>query len=139
MINVFTSTIMAFNLLALLIMGWMLYAPIQLAEVYNEPFPVRPTEVHLGEDLEFQVHFKKTGDYAVTSNRNIICDDGNLVTLAPKESNAPKGEYKTWTSVTIPQKASVGECYLEMTNTYYINALRTEERELRTQSFTIIE
>lgn len=139
MINKLTGIFMFLNFVALLGVGYLMFWPVELAEVYNEPFPVRPAEVKRGGELEFYVHFKKTKQYQVTSNRNIICADGNLVTLAPNKSHSPLGEHKTWTSITIPQKASLGTCYLQLENTYHINPIRTLHRELRTQDFTIVE
>ena len=138
-LNTITAVVMALNVGFLLFGGFLAFGPVNLADVKNEPFPVRPYEVKRGETLEYFVHFEKFRTYDAISNRNIICDDGNLVTMSPKPSSAPIGEHETWTSIVVPQKVSDGRCYLQMENTYYINPLRTEHRTLRTDYFFVVK
>lgn len=137
MLNHFTTVFMLLNLGLLVWVGYMLFWPVQLAEIYNEPFPVYPQVVERGDTLMYEIEFNKTKQYRVAANKNIICEDGNLVTLAPTESDAPLGKHKAVGSIVIPEKASSGDCYLQFDNTYYVNALRSVHREMRTQSFII--
>jgi hypothetical protein len=130
---------MSVNLLLFVAVAYLLYWPAPLPIVYNEPFPLDKTEVKRGEEISYFVHLDKRTQYAATLNRNIICDDGNLVTLASQESNAPVGEQQIWVSITVPMKTSLGTCHLEMNNAYHINPLRTEYVSLETQDFTVIE
>lgn len=134
---IFTVLVLNFLLLGMAI--WMLFWPVELAEVYNEPFPVYPSEVQKGESISYEIEFRKTKQYTVESNKNIICDDGSLITLAPTHTDAPLGLHKAVGSVNIPVTASVATCYLEFNTTYFINPLRTEHRTMRTQEFKIIE
>ena len=129
----------ALNLVALAIVGYSLFAPVELDIIYNEPFPVSPTVVQRGEYLSWEVEYSKTNDHPATIHRNIICGD-NLITLTSSETNAPRTERKTVTGGTIvPEKTSLGVCYVELIATYHINSFREIVRSMRTQDFTVIE
>ena len=131
---------MIINLGAVVWLFYTLAFPVQIAVLHNEPFPVYPSEVKRGEEISWKVELTKTNDYRATVNRNIVCADGNLVTLARSETNAPLGERIILNgSVTVPLKTSLGECYIEITPTYHINPLRDITKSYRTQSFNVIE
>lgn len=141
MINQVTSVIMFFNVVFLLVMGYMMFWPIQLSDILNEPFPVTPAEVQRGDTISFDIHFIKHEHYEVHSTRSIICDDGNLVTLAnPVEStNVPLGEHIGSLELIIPKKVSNGNCHVELTNEYCANPLNCVERVLKSESFFVYE
>ena len=127
------------NTAILLWVGWLLFSPAPLPIIYNEPFPLDKTEVKRGEEISYYIELNKTADYDAVLNRNIICDDGNLVTMAPGSSQVPTGEQKVWVTVTVPMKTSLGACHLELTNVYKINPLRNETLNLRTQDFIVTD
>ena len=119
--------------------AWLFLAPVHLDGVYNEPFPVYPAEVSVGETLYWEVEYSKDNDYTVDINRNIICGD-DLVTLAPESTNVPQTERSLVTgSVVIPSKAGVGTCFVELRAEYHINKLRTIQKTFKTQEFDIIQ
>ena len=132
---------MFLNIFVLVGLYYLMFWPVPLAEIYNEPFPVTPQEVKRGETLYFTIDFEKRSHYTVTSHRAIICKDGNLVTLANHTSNthAPLGRHQATIGINLPDKVSNGECYIQLENTYDINPLREEHRTMRTQDFTVIE
>jgi hypothetical protein len=117
--------------------AWLLLAPVQLDEVHNEPFPVHPTELHKGDTIFWEIEYSKNNPYKAFINRNIICGD-NLVTLAPEETDAPWG-YRIVAKgeVVLPEKVSIGTCYIELKATYEINKLRDIQKTFRTQEFII--
>ena len=137
--NQITTIIMALNIAILLVVGWMLFWPAPLPIIYNEPFPLDKQEVKRGEQISYLIHLRKTADYDAELNRNIVCDDGNLVTLASQNSHVPQGEHQIWVTITVPQKTSLGTCHLEMMNTYKINPIRNEYLSLRSQDFVVTE
>ena len=139
MINKLTALFMALNFAILAVVGYMLFYPAPLPVVYNEPFPLDKSVVERGEQISYLIHLNKIADYTAKLNRNIVCDDGNLVTLAPQESRVAQGEHKIWVSVTVPMKTSLGTCHLEMNNAYEINPLRTEYVDMRSQDFVVTE
>ena len=130
---------MIINTAILLWVGWLLFSPAPLPIIYNEPFPLDKTEVKRGEEISYYIELNKTDDYDAVLNRNIICDDGNLVTMAPGSSQVPTGEQKVWVTVTVPMKTSLGTCHLELNNVYKINSLRHETLNLRTQDFIVTD
>jgi hypothetical protein len=128
------------NLGIAIFLFYLLAFPVRLDIVYNEPFPVYPDVVKKGEELTWVVEFSKSNNYPAILNRNILCADGNLVTLAPLETNVPPTERnKAIFSINIPEKSSLGECYLSVTATYHINPIRTIQRTYVTEVFTVIK
>jgi len=127
-------------LFATAVVAVLLFAPVELDIIYNEPFPVYPSEVKRGEEITWIVEFSKTNSHPATINRTIVCADGNLVTLSASETNVPMTERMIAVGgVTIPEKTSLGVCYTELVATYHINPLRNIEKTMRTQNFTVIE
>lgn len=133
-------TVMSVNLLAAIYLFYMLAFPVQLDVIHNEPFPVYPTEIKKGEEIFWEVEYSKTNNFPATINRNIICEDGNLITLASDEVNAPQAVRKIAKgSAFIPNKTSLGKCYVELAATYHINPLRNETKSYKTTTFNVIE
>ena len=130
--------LLAVNILVLGIAAYLLFFPVQFPIIYNEPFPVSPTEVRKGETITYEMHVDKRKQYTVEVHKNILCEDGNLVTLAPTKTNIPLGEQHVYPEVTIPTKASYTTCYIEIVSDYQVNPLRSETQVMRTQSFKII-
>lgn len=135
----FAEGMMLLNLAMLIGVAYMMFWPFPLTEVLNEPFPVEPYEIQRGDTITVFVEFEKYRDYPVELNKNIICNDGNLVTLAPSTSQAPTGHHDISIEITIPQKVSDGTCHFEFRNTYHINPLRQETLIRESQDFVVIE
>jgi hypothetical protein len=135
-----TTILLCVNLFATAVVAVLLFAPVELDIIYNEPFPVYPSEVKRGEEITWIVEFSKSNTFPATINRTIICADGNLVTLTSSETNVPKTERMIAVGgAVIPEKTSLGVCYTELVATYHINPLRNIEKTMRTQNFTVIE
>ena len=107
---------------------------VQPIKVLNEN-----REVAKGDDLRLEIDYVKHGSYPATSDKNILCADGNLVTLSSSETNLPAGKQKFMVMVTVPAKTSFGPCYLEYVNVYHINPLRDIAKTWRTEIFTVVE
>lgn len=118
--------------------GWLFLEPFAEPEVV-QPFPVlnEGHTVSRGDVLVYEIEFTKHQDVPVTSLKNIICADGNLVTLASTQTNAPVGQHKVIGEVTIPQKTSLGECYVSFETTYHVNKLKDVTRHRETEWFTV--
>lgn len=126
------------NVAILVVAAFLLFAPAQLPIVYNEPFPVYPQVVKKGEVLTYTMDVNKRKRYTVDIHKNIVCEDGNLVTLASTKTNVPLGRQVIKPEVIIPQKASFSTCYIEINSVYEVNPLRIETQSMRTQSFRIV-
>lgn len=133
-----TLAILILNFIFVGSIGYMLFSPVRLPIIYNEPFPVSSKTIHKGETLTYTIELNKRKPYTAERYRNIICADGNLVTLSPERSNLPLGRQSVELEIIIPQKASFSTCYLELRYVYRINGLRTETQVMHTQDFTII-
>ena len=133
-----TVGLLILNIITLLIAGVLLFWPAQLPIIYNEPFPVYPEVVHKGDTLTYTMVVNKRKQYQVDIHKNIVCEDGNLVTLAPTKTNIPLGKQTVRPEVIIPTKASYSTCYIQINSTYHVNPLRNETQIMRTQNFKII-
>lgn len=107
---------------------------VQPIKVLNENH-----EVQRGGDLILEIDYVKYGNYTVDSSKNIICDDGNLVTMANNTTNLPAGQQKFVVAFTIPQKISLANCYLQYTNVYKVNPLRNITKVWATETFRVVE
>lgn len=133
-----TVALLILNAFVVLAAGLLLFLPAQLPIIYNEPFPVYPTEVKKGETITYTMDVDKRKQYTVDVHKNIVCEDGNLVTLAPTKTNIPLGRQKITPEVIIPSKASYSTCFIEIVSVYEVNPLRSETQVMRTQNFKIV-
>lgn len=138
LIQKLTIGLLVANVITLLTAAYFLFYPAQLPIIYNEPFPVSPQEVKKGEVLTYEMHVNKRKQYTVDIHKNIVCEDGNLVTLASNKTNIPLGKQTIRLEVIIPIKASFSTCYIEINSVYQVNPLRSETQTMRTQTFKII-
>jgi hypothetical protein len=131
---------MFINLAVVIWLFYLLAFPVRLDIIHNEPFPVYPEVVAIGQEIVWEVEFTKTNNYPATINRNIICADGNLVTLSSDETNVPESDRRIAKgSAFIPRKTSLGVCYIELKATYHINPIRDIQRTYVTRNFRVIE
>lgn len=133
-----TISLLFVNMVVIVIAAYMLFWPTQLPIIYNEPFPVTPNVVKKGGTISYTMEVNKRKAYGVNVSKNIICNDGNLVTLASVVTNIPLGRSKVTPEVVIPQKTSLGTCHIVTTSEYRINPLRTETQHMSTQDFIVI-
>lgn len=133
-----TVGLLILNAIVIAVAGFLLFFPAQLPIIYNEPFPVYPTEVKKGETITYTMEVNKRKQYTVDVHKNIVCEDGNLVTLATNQTNIPLGKQTIRPEVIIPAKASFATCYIEIVSVYEVNPLRSESQTMRTQTFKII-
>ena len=134
-----TTIIMIINTLIVAYVIFLVFAPVQTPIYHNAPFPTDKQVVQRGEQISYFVEMTKRAEYEATLNRNIVCNDGNLVTMAPGSSALPIGNHAVWVTVTVPEKTSIGTCHLEMYNVFTVNPLRTETMEVRTQDFKVVD
>ena len=130
---------MVLNLSGVLLLVALLFWPVHLPILYNEPFPVFPTEVKRGETISYVMEYDKRQSFPVDIYKNIVCDDGNLVTLAPKITNISIGRGKVTPTIVIPEKTSLGICHVEIEHVYKINPVRTAHQSFSTDNFDVIE
>jgi hypothetical protein len=111
--------------------------PVKIIDVV-QPYKIVSKVVKRGGVLTYEVEYKKYTNSPAIVYRNIICEDGNLVTLAPIESNVPKGDHKLVRSdVMVPMKTSLGECRLDVTLDYHVNMFRHKIYNFESESFEV--
>lgn len=130
-------------LLAFVLMGYVGYL---MFKPFHEPVVVQPfqilnenKEVHRGEVLQYEAELEKFQDVIVTSYKNIVCKDGNLVTLANfSDTRVPVGRHKVTGEQVIPHKTSLGECKLTIDVTYHVSRLKDVHRHRETDWFFVL-
>jgi hypothetical protein len=122
------------------IITYLVY-PVNIISVV-QPYKVlnENKEVVRGEKLVYEVEYTKHTDTPAVIYRNVVCDDGNLVTLSPVDSNVPRGEHKIVRSdVVIPGKTSLGMCKLSIVLDYEWSHIRDIRYNFETESFKVIK
>jgi hypothetical protein len=128
--------ILAINLGAVVYFLYLTLGPARIPVVHSTE--TEKTEYMRGEELSYAIHFTKYVPRQVTVTRNIVCNDGNLVTLAPVVDNAPLGENRSVQSFILPMKTSVATCHLDFRATYDINFMRTETLSFISNEFVVV-
>lgn len=110
-------------------------------EQTQEPvtFEVINSPVKKGETAQLRFIFEKHFSAPVDTVRELWCGD-NLITLTPDISNTkPSGIRDITTTVTIPEKATTGQCQFKYTTNRQLNPIRNYEERLESNFFEIIE
>lgn len=123
---------------------WLLYPyPVSTIE---EPIRIlnKNNEVAVGEPIIQELKITKPNNIAPADpTRVIICDDGNLVTMAgvPSALNLPIGSYTFVNDKYIlPPKVAVGaKCSFVWTQTYQVNPIRKIAVEWTSEQFKIVK
>lgn len=120
--------------------GFLHFQPFHEPDVV-QPFPVlnENKTVERGGVLRYEAKLTKYSDVKVTNYKNIICKDGNLVTIADlnNTSKVPLGTHTVIGTQNIPHKTSLGECKLVFDVIYHVNQLKDVERTRETEWFTV--
>ena len=117
---------------------YLIFFPFKILEL-THPIKVLDPNVERGGTVRLQLEFEKFGNYAVTPVKYIICDDGNLVTVASpnKKTNLPAGRHTLILTFPVPEKTSTGRCHYELNNVYHINPLRNETLLFISEAFRV--
>lgn len=135
--------IIAISGVSLLLIVWLLM-PYQVTSI-EEPIQIlNPNkEVRLGEAILQELKISKPNDIPPTdTTRVLVCDDGNLVSLAslPNTLNLPMGEYTLRNDrYVLPPKVIVGsKCTFVWRQTYQVNPIKKIPVEWRSELFTVL-
>ena len=125
--------------LVLVYITYLLVYPFKTIEVLNEPSPTTSSQYHRGDDFSTTIHYIKYREADITTDRQIECEDGNLITLTATTRHFPLGENVIVTNhLVIPNKVSDGNCKLVYLAEYKINFLRTILHRFETETFEIL-
>ena len=119
---------------------WSLY-PYQVANV-ETPIPIlnENKEIAIGEPIIMKIAVTKANNTDSHTEKFIICDDGNLVTLAGGSNPLPAGSYTvTSTSNLLPDKVTVGTtCTFTFQVHYDVNPIREIIRTWTSEEFKVV-
>ena len=111
-------------------------------EQTEQPFTFQTVqdEVRRGDNINFTFYYQKHYSVSGETIRELICGD-NLITLTPFKTDLPvSDEVQTVVGVVeIPEKASLGECYLVYTTQRELNPLRAYTERFESNMFNIKE
>lgn len=99
-------------------------------------------EVGIGEPIIQELKINKPNDIVPENpTRVLLCEDGNLVTLAPLPTvlNLPVGKYTLINDrYVLPPKVALGEsCVFVWRQSYRVNPIRVIPVEWRSESFKV--
>jgi len=127
---------------AITIIAWLLL-PYEVTQI-KEPIRIlnQNKEVRIGEPIIQELKIDKPNDIAPANlTRLLICENGNLVTLAPLPNalNLPIGEYTLINDrYILPPKVTVGDtCVFIWRQTYEVNPIREIPVEWRSETFKV--
>ena len=116
---------------------WMMFAPVQILEVKNNPMPLTKDILKRGESIPFVLDYcRPEGMNAYTVTPQII--NGVVITLESFNSVLEPGCHKVISNTTrIPEELTPGKYHVHFIVEYRVNALRTEVLRYETQIFTV--
>lgn len=128
---------------ASLILIWLVWTfqPVTLPTI-KQPIPVLNPgqEIAVGEPIRLRLDVSKPQDINVEStDRFLVCESGNLVTLTGTARDLPLGNYTIIADSTLlPNKVAVGdECQFLYRVRYYVNPIRDADVEYLSEPFTV--
>jgi len=129
---------------SLLIIAWLVL-PYQVTTI-QEPIRIlnENKEVRIGEPIMQELKIDKPNDTLPENpTRVLLCDDGNLVTLAslPTALNLPVGKYTLENDrYILPPKVAPGsKCEFVWRQSYRVNPIRVIPVEWRSEPFKVKE
>jgi len=129
-------TLIAITIILWLIMPYRVATIQQPINILNEN-----NEIRIGEAIVQELKISKpNNEPPIDVSRLLLCEDGNLVTLAPvTASNLPIGTYTVINDTYIlPPKVAVGtRCTFVFRQAYKVNPIRAVPVEWRSEYFTV--
>lgn len=122
-------TIIIGNLMLLGLLAFWLFYPYKTTYLKQPIEILNPNnEIRIGDPIVMKLEVNKPNESQPISERFIVCEDGNLVTLATSSVNLPAGTYVVINDKTLlpPKVALDAKCKIQIVNTYRLNPVRTE-------------
>lgn len=129
------------NLALIGLVAWWLLHPYGLPQI-TQPMPIENenNEIAIGEPIRMKLEINKPRDMQPTVvQRNLTCNDGNLVTMAGSPVPTPVGNYTIHSeNFILPPKVAKGStCRFNFVNTYKLNPLRSETETYSSEYFLV--
>jgi hypothetical protein len=136
---IFSLIVVVFaNILAVYFLYLMFY-PFKTLEVYDPVKVVGSKVVKRGDQMVFEISYEKYVDVDVDRTRYVLCNDGNLVTIAPDSVILPSGSHMFKINhFVIPAKISNSTCHMVWNSVYHVNPIRTIVVSFKSEDFTVV-
>lgn len=119
---------------------WLTLYPYPMVDIQAVEI-INGLEYERGEQIVFKVTYVKERNYPSETHRRIECEDGNLVTMTSFNTSLPLADSPTVVlspPMTIPEKVSDGWCWFVFTEHTFVNDVRTEIYEDRSDPFFVL-
>lgn len=131
------------NIFLIGMVAWWLIHPYGLPQI-TQPMPIENENktIAIGEPIKMTLRVDKPREMTpAISQRNLTCNDGNLVTLAGGIIPIPIGNYTIHSSnYILPPKVAKGSiCKFNFVNTYKLNPLRSETITYSSEEFKVAQ
>lgn len=98
---------------------------------------VKTPKVSPGQTLMYELDYCRYTDTQAIVSRRFV--DGIIYSMPDIMGSNPKGCAKRTIGVQVPEGLVPGEYYLQVTNTYHVNPIRTISKTIKTAEFEIIK
>jgi hypothetical protein len=123
-----------------LIAFWLLwpYQTIEFKDIPKAGAPVINSPMYPGDPVKYELSFCKHTNNVATVHRDLV--DGETIALTDITGSFPEGcRNKVIVATTnVPDTANPGRYYLEVTDEFHPNPIRTIQVRYRTSYFTVI-
>ena len=119
---------------------WLTLYPYPMVDIQSVEI-ANGNKVRRGDEIVFRVTYVKERNYPSETHRRIECEDGNLVTMTSFNTSLPLTDTPTEVlspPMVIPEKVSDGWCWFVFTEHAFVNDVRTEIFEDRSEPFMVL-
>ena len=119
---------------------WLTLYPYPMVDIQSVEI-ANGNKVRRGDEIVFRVTYVKERNYPSETHRRIECEDGNLVTMTSFNTSLPLTDTPTEVlspPMIIPEKVSDGWCWFVFTEHAFVNDVRTEIFEDRSEPFMVL-
>ena len=119
---------------------WLTLYPYPMVDIQSVEI-ANGNQLRRGDEIVFRVTYVKKRNYPSETFRRIECEDGNLVTMTSFSTSLPLTDTPTEVlspPMVIPEKVSDGWCWFVFTEHAFVNDVRTEIFEDRSEPFMVL-
>lgn len=126
----------AFLTLALIVY-WVVF-PYQILEIKNNPVPVKPPKLRIGETLKQKHNYCKYSD-ARGILRRVMIGETTKIGLPDQADVTPPICTEATLETEIPEQTPTGKYHIHYTMTYHVNPIKDIIEEWDSQPFTVLK
>lgn len=117
---------------------WMEFYPVRTLEPRTQPYHVVTPIVETGQAVTYEVDACKYTTNPAQVYRQLVSENGDVISLPSVTSNLPQGCNKNRSSTTaVPTGTTPGVYHLQLTLVYQVYGFRSVSINLSTEEFTV--